>query len=174
MESLTKQRDIHFNTEHLGELGGVLVGESVFADPSFDLKLALSSGVDRGIDSDVDSDTDAVSEHDQAKLAIFLLADVEGVLDLKYLSESNLLITYDIRILTLNTIHQALSSVGFQLDNSLISKLKNALYAYTEDTLRENLGISGSKLTRDIFVQGYQNRLHGCRDLRSMYWRRYL
>ena len=162
MESLTKQRDIHFNTKHLGEMGEVLVGESVFADPSFDLKLALNSGTEAGLDQD------------QAKLAIFLLADVEGVLDLKYLSESNLLITYDIRILTLNTIHQALCSVGFQLDNSLISKIKNALYAYTEDTLRENLGISGSKLTRDIFMQGYQNRLHGCRDLRSMYWRRYL
>ena len=170
MESLTKQRDIHFNTEHLGELGGVLVGESVFADPSFDLKLALSSGIDRGVGTDVETGLD----QNQAKLAIFLLADVEGVLDLKYLSESNLLITYDIRILTLNTIQQALCSVGFQLDNSLISKIKNALYAYTEDTLRENLGISGSKLTRDIFMQGYQNRLHGCRDLRSMYWRRYL
>jgi len=170
MESLTKQRDIHFITRHQSEMGEVLVGESVFADPSFDLKLALRAGIDR----DIDSDTEAVSEQDQAKLAIFLLADVEGVLDLKYLSESNLLITYDIRILTLNTIQQALCSVGFQLDNSLISKIKNALYAYTEDTLRENLGISGSKLTRDIFMQGYQNRLHGCRDLRSMYWRRYL
>ena len=148
---------------HPGEMGEVLVGDSVIDSP---LSLALSSGVDMA--------AEAESEQDQAKLAIFLLADVDGVLDLKYLCESNLLITYDIRILTLNTIHQALSSVGFQLDNSLLSKIKNALYAYTEDTLRENLGVSGSKLTRDIFMQGYQKRLHGCRDLRSMYWRRYL
>ena len=166
MESLTKQRDIHFDTKHPGEMDGVLVGESIFSDPSFDLKLALTSGIDAAEETGL--------AQDQAKLAVFLLADVEGVLDLKYLSESNLLITYDVRILTLSTILQALCSVGFQLDNSLINKIKNALYAYTEDTLRENLGISDSKLTRDIFVQGYQNRLHGCRDLRSMYWRRYL
>ncbi len=110
----------------------------------------------------------------QAKSAIFLLADVEGVLDLKYLSETQLFITYDIRLLTMEIILEALESVGFQLDQSLLSKVKNALYAYTENTLRENLGISTSKMIRDIFVQGYQRRLHGCRDQRPVHWRHYL
>ncbi len=111
---------------------------------------------------------------DQAKSAIFLLADVEGVLDLKYLSDTQLFITYDVRILTMDVILQALESVGFYLDHSLLSKIKNALYAYTENTLRENLGISESKMTRDIFMQGYQRRLHGCRDQRPAHWRHYL
>ncbi len=111
---------------------------------------------------------------DQAKSAIFLLADVDGVLDLKYLTNTQLFITYDIRILTMDIILQALESVGFKLDRSLLSKVKNALYTYTENTLRENLGISYSKVTRDIFIQGYQRRLHGCRDLRPAYWRHYL
>jgi len=110
----------------------------------------------------------------QAKSAIFLLADVDGVLDLKYLSETQLFITYDIRLLTMEIILEALESVGFQLDQSLLSKVKNALYAYTENTLRENLGISTSKMIRDIFVQGYQRRLHGCRDQRPAHWRHYL
>jgi len=113
-------------------------------------------------------------EQDQAKSAIFLLADVDGVLDLKYLSATQLFITYDVRILTMDIILQALESVGFYLDHSLLSKLKNALYAYTENTLRENLGINDSKMTRDIFIQGYQRRLHGCRDLRPIHWRHYL
>lgn len=111
---------------------------------------------------------------DQAKSAIFLLADVDGVLDLKYLSDTQLIITYDVRILTMDIILQALESVGFDLDDSLLSKIKNALYAYTENTLRENLGIHGSKVTRDIFMQGYQRRLHGCRDQRPTHWRHYL
>jgi len=114
------------------------------------------------------------SSQDQAKSAIFLLADVDGVLDLKYLSESHLIITYDVRVLTLDIIHQALESVGFYLDDSLICKIKNALCAYTESTLRENLGIIQNKVTRDIFVQGYRQRNHGCRDQRSVYWRHYL
>lgn len=154
MESLTKQREILFSSAYT---------DTGLRDRSgLDMRLNL----DRSLVSDL--------AQDQAKTAIFLLADVEGVLDLKYLSDSNLVITYDIRILTLDTIQQALSSVGFKLDSSLISKIKNALYAYTEDTLRENLGIIDSKLTRDIFVQGYQQRSHGCRDQRSLYWRRYL
>ncbi len=111
---------------------------------------------------------------DQAKAAIFLLADVDGVLDLQYLSGSHLIITYDVRVLTLDILHQALVSVGFHLDNSLLSKIKNALYAYTENTLRENLGIMQNKVTRDIFMQGYQRRLHGCRDQRPTHWRHYL
>lgn len=146
MESLTKQRDIIFNS---------------FSDNSKSLdNVDLSSRLDIG--------------DDQAKSAIFLLADVDGVLDLKYLNKQHIIVTYDIRILTLEALLSSLSSVGFELDASLLSKIKNALYAYTEDTLRENLGIVGSKLTRDIFMGGYQRRSHGCRDLRSMYWRRYL
>ena len=154
MESLTKQRDILFSS--------LQAYEGIQERPIFD------------VNSDMGLQLDAELIGNQAKSAIFLLADVDGVLDLKYLSDTHLLITYDIRILTLDTICQALSSVGFLLDNSLISKIKNALYAYTENTLRENLGIVGSKLTRDVFIQGYQQRLHGCRDQRSHYWRHYL
>lgn len=158
MESLTKQREILFRP-------ALTDGE---------LRDRSALGRESNIEHDQTSDLVRDLIQDQAKAAIFLLADVDGILDLKYLSKSNVLVTYDIRILTLDTIHQALSSVGFKLDCSLISKIKNALYAYTEDTLRENLGIIDSKLTRDIFVQGYKQRSHGCRDQRSQYWRRYL
>jgi len=146
MESLTKQRDIVF-----------------------------SSHPDQGERLDnVDLSTRFEISDDQAKSAIFLLADIEGVLELKYINEVHLLITYDVRVLTLYSILNALDSIGFALDDSLLSKIKNALCIYTEDTLRENLGITSSQHTRDIFMKEYQRRLHGCRDLRSTYWRRYL
>jgi len=146
MESLTKQREIVFS-----EFTGT-------AKSTQDVELTSRVNL----------------AEDQAKSAVFLLADVEGVLDLKYINETRILITYDIRSLTLNSILTALAELGFSLDESLLSKLKHALIIYTEDTLRENLGISDSKQTRDIFMGGYQRRTHGCRDLRSVYWRRYL
>ena len=146
MESLTKQRDIVFSP-HLDN--GVRLDN-----------VDLASKIEIG--------------DDQAKSAIFLLADVDGVLDLKYLSHTNILITYDVRSLSLDMILSALSSVGFSLDDSLLSKIKNALCVYSEETLRENLGITGSKQTRNIFMEGYQRRSHGCRDQRSIHWRRYL
>ena len=146
MESLTKQREIVFS-DHL-------------AAPKQLDDVELTARVNIG--------------EDQAKSAVFLLADVEGVLDLKYISDKRILITYDIRSLTLNSILTALNELGFELDESLISRLKHALIIYTEDTLRENLGISNSKQTRDIFMGDYQRRAHGCRDLRSIHWRRYL
>lgn len=146
MESLTKQREILF---------------SAYLDNGKPLdKLALASRHNIG--------------NDQAKSAIFLLADVDGVLDLKYLSKTSVLITYDVRVLTLESILSALKSLGFSLNENLLSKIKNALCMYTEETLRENLGIANSKATRDIFIDDYQRRSHGCRDSRSTYWRRYL
>ncbi len=146
MESLTKQREIVF-----------------------------SSYQDNGRRLDnVELSSKCTIGNDQAKSAIFLLADVDGVLDLKYISATHVLITYDVRVLTLESILAALNSLGFTLDDSLLSKIKNALYIYTEETLRENLGIAGSKITRDIFMDDYRRRSHGCRDVRSTYWRRYL
>lgn len=146
MESLTKQRDIIFSSSHAKKK----------RQDNIELKSRYHIG------------------DDQAKSAIFLLADVDGVLDLKYINETHLLITYDVRALTLDSILTALDSLGFSLDDGLLTKIKNALFIYTEETLRENLGIAGSKATRDIFMDDYKRRSHGCRDLRSTYWRRYL
>ncbi|MDH5571711.1 MAG: hypothetical protein OEY89_08100, partial [Gammaproteobacteria bacterium] len=85
-------------------------------------------------------------------------------------------IKYDIQFLTLSIIEDSLIELGFHLDNSLMLQLKRALYKYTEETERANLGCgySQDQSTRDIFIHRYQKQNHGCRDTRPKHWRDYL
>lgn len=114
----------------------------------------------------------------QAHSAMLLLADVPGVLhiDRPDPEHNGLAITYDLAQIDLQLIEQLLLELGFHLDNSLMSKLKRALYYYTEQTERENLGTNRAQdhNTRDIFMRCYRCRRHGCRDERPEHWRQYL
>lgn len=104
------------------------------------------------------------------------LAGVEGIDRLEVLAPDRLLIGYQLTHHTLADIEALLRDLGFRLDNSLMIKLKRALYAYTEETERANLGcLNGQcKTTRDVFINSYRKRPHGCRDPRPPYWRDYL
>ena len=53
-----------------------------------------------------------------------------------------LIVVYDLRRITLQRIENALSELGYHLDNSLLCKLKRALFHYAEETQRENLAIA--------------------------------
>ena len=112
----------------------------------------------------------------QAHSAADLLRGVEGVVELEAVSVMALRITYDIRCITLMEIEEGLTAAGFQLDNSLFSKLRRAICHYAEDTQRANMGCEqgSSNCTRRIFVNRYNQREHGCRDERPQHWRRYL
>lgn len=110
----------------------------------------------------------------QAHSAVDLLAEIDGVHRAHPQTQHLLLVTYDIRRVTLAMIEEALSEVGFHLENSLMSKLKRALYYYTEDTLRANLGLEkGCIDCLELYVSRYQRRRHGCRDERPSHWRSY-
>lgn len=110
-----------------------------------------------------------------ARTAMLLLADVAGILNLQPLSDVRLQVSYDLRMISLHAIETALIEVGFHLDNNLLSKLRRALYHYTEETQCLNMGcIYDSKTTRDIFIDRYQRLQHGCRDERPVCWRKYL
>ena len=86
-----------------------------------------------------------------------------------------LFVRYDITVVTLNILEEVLVELGFHLDNSLMYKLKRALYAYTEETQRANLGLEGESCAdRKVFIQNYLRRRHGCRDDRPEHWRGYL
>lgn len=108
----------------------------------------------------------------QAQSALVMLIDVEGIEQVTAISSTQLSISYDVTCVTLNIIEQALIELGYHLDNSLLSKMKRALYYYTEETLRTNLGCNNC--TRDVFINRYQKQLHGCRDERPQHWRNYL
>jgi hypothetical protein len=66
--------------------------------------------------------------------------------------------------------------MGLHIDNRLLYRMMRALYYYTEETERENLGCThpDSKSTRQIFAHRYQHQDHGLRDQRPEHWRKYL
>lgn len=114
----------------------------------------------------------------QARSALLLLSDVEGVQQVTLLDERRVAISYDIRVLTFCELEAALQEVGFHLDKNLLYKLRRALYEYTEATQRANLGLEAKvcngNCAQKVFVQHYRSRTHGCRDKRPQHWRRYL
>jgi hypothetical protein len=85
-------------------------------------------------------------------------------------------VTYHLLEICLADIEALLEQHGFHLDNRLMHKIKRALYRYTEDTQRANLGCAKgeSNCTEKVFVNRYRNRDHGCQDVRPDHWRRYL
>lgn len=111
----------------------------------------------------------------QARTAMLLLDGINGIEQLEYIDDLHLRIGYRIEAVSLRMIEEALSEVGFHLDNSLLAKLKRALYYYSEDVQRANLGCGRGEhnCIQKVFINRYQNLPHGCRDDRPEYWRRY-
>lgn len=111
----------------------------------------------------------------QAQSAAALLEGTPGILALEPLSPILLKVAYDVRAITLAAIEQSLAEVGYHLDNSLFLRLKRALYYYSEETQRANLGLEkGCERCVEAFVRGYEQRQRGCRDKRPEHWRAYL
>ena len=114
-------------------------------------------------------------DQQQAHSASLLLSDVEGIRLLRPQHAHLLHVSYDITLLNLNLIEDVLIDLGFHLDNSLIVKLKRALYYYTEEVERANLGIDECGCAdRQVFINRYSKLRHGCRDERPEHWRNYL
>ena len=112
---------------------------------------------------------------DQAGSAVLWLSGVAGIQTVRRLSPLVLEVIYDLRRVTLQSIECALSELGYNLDNSLLCKLKRALFHYTEETQRENLAITQDcEITRqEVFINRYQHLAHGCRDPQPEHWRGY-
>jgi hypothetical protein len=105
-----------------------------------------------------------------------LLIELGGVVQVDPLDHGTLRVTYHLLEICLADIEALLEQHGFHLDNRLMHKIKRALYRYTEDTQRANLGCAKgeSNCTEKVFVNRYRNRDHGCQDVRPDHWRRYL
>ena len=114
----------------------------------------------------------------QAHSAMLLLADIEGIIRISIPdpSHNTIHVSYDLSMICLRVLEALLSELGFHLDNSLIAKLKRALYYYTEENELESMAIHSGQghSTRDIFMRCYRCKTHGCRDGRPEYWRKYL
>ncbi|MCW8935980.1 MAG: hypothetical protein OQK98_14780 [Gammaproteobacteria bacterium] len=111
----------------------------------------------------------------QAHSALLLLSDAAGVVDITLADELCLYISYDVRYMTLDAIEKVLVRLGYHLDSRLLYRMKRALYIYSEETQRANLGVSvNTDNTTQVFVKRYSSNYHGCRDKRPEHWRKYL
>lgn len=115
-------------------------------------------------------------DQNQAATAHRLFQDLACIHASEVVSPTLITLSYDLRCTCLCHIEQALQELGFHLDNSLLNKLKRALYYYTEDAQRENFGPHHGQddSTREVFINRYEKIHHGCRDSRTNYWRKYL
>ena len=77
----------------------------------------------------------------QARTAMLQLSDLEGVKAIHQLQPHRLYISYRVDQLTLQMIESALREVGFDLDDSLVNRLKRAVFSYCEDALRASIGV---------------------------------
>lgn len=102
------------------------------------------------------------------------LKEIQGILEIEVLAPLHINVSYDIRHITLEEIEFVLKELGFHLDGTLLSTLKRALYHYTEETLRANMGIEPGKENMQVYINRYQRLPHGCRDQRPEHWRSYL
>jgi hypothetical protein len=115
------------------------------------------------------------ADKNPAAAANSLLNQIDGIIEASDLHEHCLSVTYHLGKITLNDIDDILQDVGFHLDNSIMSKLKRALYYYAEETQLANLGYdhAESKSTLEIFISRHNQLPHGCRDERPIHLRRY-
>ena len=112
---------------------------------------------------------------EQAYHAALALRKIDGVLRAHSSAGPTVHVTYDLTEVSLQLIECLLIELGFHLDNSLLAKLKRALYYYTEQAEQETLGCQRGRgnCTQAIFINRYQHLQHGCRDDRPDHWRHY-
>ncbi|WP_455374792.1 hypothetical protein [Kaarinaea lacus] len=110
-----------------------------------------------------------------AASASTLLNEIDGIFEIKQSHPYCICLSYDLSKISLNDIEDVLIEVGFHLDNSILSKLKRALFYYAEETQLANLGYdhANSKSTLEIFINRHSQLPHGCRDERPAHLRRY-
>jgi len=110
-----------------------------------------------------------------AREAAKLLMNAPGIESAQSLARDCLQVCYDLEQINLQIIEESLAELGFHLENSILCRMKRALIHYCEETQLANMGRSHDKAnaTLDIFINSYQQRLHGCRDPRPKHLRDY-
>jgi hypothetical protein len=118
--------------------------------------------------------TEPSQDPDYAESAAELLRNVRGVLRVKVTKSDRLLVSYNVREITLQVVEALLIEFGYKLHTSLVCRLMRGLCYYVEDIECTNCKHDQADCTRDAFITRYLRRPHGCRDHRPDYLRRYL
>ena len=106
--------------------------------------------------------------------AALLLRDVRGVLRVYIKTQGHLVVSYNVRRITLQTIEALLAEFDFPLRTSLFCRLIRGVCYYIEDIECIENKHDQADCTREAFIKRYLERPHGCRDQRPEYLRRYL
>jgi hypothetical protein len=116
------------------------------------------------------SDTDP----DITESAAALLRDVKGVVRVRVTAPNKLVVSYNVRQITLQTITALLKEFGYSLRTSFFCRMMRGLCYYIDDIECTEARHNQAEYTRDAFIKRYLSKPHGCRDRRPDYLRRYL
>ncbi|NOR40667.1 MAG: hypothetical protein GQ537_05615 [Gammaproteobacteria bacterium] len=103
-----------------------------------------------------------------------LLRDVRGVLLVNIVKSGHLIVSYNVRKITLQIIEELLTEFGYKLRTSLFCRVMRSFCYYIEDIECTEGKHDQADNTRDAFITRYLRKPHGCRDHRPEYLRRYL
>jgi len=109
-----------------------------------------------------------------ADSAADLLRNARGVVTVQVARSDHLLVSYNVREITLQVLEALLTEFGYMLRTSLFCRTMRALCYYIEDIECTSCKHDQAEYTRDAFITRYLRRPHGCRDRRPEYLRRYL
>ena len=109
-----------------------------------------------------------------ADSAADLLRNARGVVSVQVARSDHLLVSYNVREITLQVLEALLTEFGYMLRTSLFCRAMRALCYYIEDIECTRCRHDQAEYTRDAFITRYLHRPHGCRDRRPEYLRRYL
>lgn len=117
---------------------------------------------------------DSDSQPDILESAAAMLRDVKGVIRVRIKTPDKLVVSYNVRQITLQTITALLEEFGYTMRTSLFCRLMRSMCYYIEDIECNESKHDQAEYTRDAFINRYLTREHGCRDHRPDYLRRYL
>ena len=117
---------------------------------------------------------DSPADPDAVQSAAALLRDVKGIRNVRIASPDRLVVSYNVRRITLQVIEALLVEFGFKLQTSLYCRVLRVVCYYIEDIECSDPIHDLAECTRDAFITRYIRRPHGCRDHRPEYLRRYL
>lgn len=116
---------------------------------------------------------DSDSHPDIIESAAALLRDVKGVIRVRIKTPDRLVVSYNVRQITLQTITALLEEFGYTMRTSLFCRVMRGMCYYIEDIECNESKHDQAECTRDAFINRYLTREHGCRDHRPDYLRRY-
>lgn len=110
----------------------------------------------------------------QVQRAVVLLEGLEGLVISHAPQGDRILVRYSICEYTLEGLETALTSQGFHLDNSILSKIRRSLAYFCESVQRSNVAASEPDIkSQQAFMKVYEKHLHGDRDETPEEWRTY-